>query len=287
LTIEHKHRVLLVGKYGQLGFELNRILAPLADLAAVDVEEFDLTDATIVRSMVRELRPNLIVNAAAYTDVEKAEEEPELANAINGIAPGILAEEANSVGAGLVHYSTDYVFDGSKASAYVEDDKPAPLSAYGRSKLAGENAIRAVGVPHLILRTSWLYGTRGRNFLLTILRLARSKDELRMLVELDWDLPTMGETYHVTAQGSTSWFGFAKAIISQALMARSNHVRLVPISTNEYPTKAHRPLNSVLSNEKLLRDFGISLPKWEEDLKTVISLLDAESIALMTQGIRR
>jgi dTDP-4-dehydrorhamnose reductase len=209
------------------------------------------------------------------------------------------AEEANSLGAGLLHYSTDYVFDGSKASAYVQDDKPNPLSAYGRSKLAGENAIRSVGVPHLILRTSWLYGTRGRNFFLTILRLARSRKELkivddqigaptwcrtladvtaRMLVKLDWDLPAVGETYHVTAQGSTTWFGFAKAILSQVSLPQANHVRLVPISTDEYPTKAHRPLNSLLSNEKLLRDFGISLPNWEEDLKTVISLLDAETI---------
>jgi len=280
-------QVLLIGENGQLGYELNHMLLPLACVTSLDMPEFDLTDPVLVRSTVRELRPNLIINAAAFTDVEKAEEEPELANAINGTAPGILAEEANSVGAGLVHYSTDYVFDGSKASAYVEDDKPHPLSAYGRSKLGGENAVRAVGVPHLILRTSWLYGTRGKNFFLTTLRLARSRDELKMLVELDWDLPTMGETYHVTAQGSTSWFGFAKAIISQALIPRANHVRLVPISTNEYPTKAHRPLNSVLSNEKLLRDFGISLPNWQEDLKTVISLLDAESIALMTQGIRR
>ena len=247
--------------------------------------------------MVKQIQPNLIINAVAYKDVEKAEDEPALANAINGEAPGVLAVQSKSIGAAIVHYSTDYIFDGTKPTAYVEDDEPNPLSAYGRSKLAGETAIRTTGVAHLIFRTSWLYGVRGRNFLLTILKLASTRQELRvvndqvgaptwsrslaeatakLLVKLDWSLPRNGETYHVTARGSTTWYDFAKRIVSRASDAKARLVRVVPVPSADFPTKAHRPSHSILSNDKLFRDFGIALPDWEQDLTRVISSLDHE-----------
>lgn len=174
-------KILLTGKNGQVGWELQRTLAPLGQVVTMDHQTMDLSNPDSIRSVIREVKPDLIVNPAAYTAVDKAESEPELAMAVNGIAPGIMAEEAKKLGAAMIHYSTDYVFDGSKTSPYAEEDIPNPINVYGKTKLAGEQAIQAVGIPHLILRTSWVYGMRGRNFLLTILRLAKERDELRIV----------------------------------------------------------------------------------------------------------
>jgi dTDP-4-dehydrorhamnose reductase len=293
--------VLVTGKNGQLGFELCRVLSPVAQVSAVDVEDVDLSNPAAIRTMLLTARPNIIINAAAYTDVEKAEDEPLLADSINGTAVQILAEEAKSIGAGFVHYSTDYIFDGSKKTAYVEEDAPNPLNAYGKSKLAGETAIRAVGGPHLILRTSWLYGARGRNFLLTILRKARQGGDLRivndqvgaptwcrnvaevtarMLVQFNWFLPSSGQTYHVTARGSTTWYGFANMALAFEADSRTRNARLIPVATRDYPAKARRPANSILNNDKLFKDFGIALPHWKEDLKSVLARLKQTPISL-------
>ena len=234
--------ILLTGKNGQIGFELKKILPRLGRLIAVDREDVDLTDSSETRRMVQELRPRLIVNAAAYTAVDQAETDQHAARALNAEAPAVLAEAAKKVGAALVHFSTDYIFDGLKKSPYVEDDSPNPLSVHGRTKLAGEEAIRQIGVPHLIFRTAWVYGTRGRNFLLTILRLASQREELRIVADQTgtptWcrevaqaitsillnlshassstiSLSDLSGTYHVTAAGSTTWFDFARAILDE------------------------------------------------------------------------
>jgi len=287
--------ILLTGTQGQVGWELQRTLAPLGQVYGFARNTLDLADPDEIRRVVRDVAPGLIVNAAAYTAVDKAEAEPDQAMAINAVAPGVLAEAARRGGAAIVHYSTDYVFDGEKKEAYLEDDPPRPLGAYGRSKLAGEEAVRASGAPHLILRTSWVYGARGRNFLLTMLRLARERDELRVvddqfgaptwsrmiaqatvlaLARCPWrgagpDLFAASGTYHLSAEGRTSWHGFARAILERtaalepgALRAR----RVVAIGSADYPTPAARPRNSVLSNAKLRRAFGIALPAWEDSL---------------------
>lgn len=287
-------RVLIIGKNGQLGFELIQLLQDQADVVAVDVDELDLSKPAQIRSFVRSTKAALIINAAAYTDVEKAEDEPALAEVINGQAPGVMAEEAKATGAGLIHYSTDYVFDGTKNLPYLEDDVPHPLSAYGRSKLSGELTIRASDAPYLILRTSWLYGSRGRNFLLTMIRLSDSRQELRvvndqigaptwcrslaeatvtMITKLNWTLPQPGAVYHATAGGHTTWYDFAREIIASVNNAQSRSVRVLPVPSSEYPTKARRPMYSVLSNEKLWREMGIKLPSWEDDLRSVLRLV--------------
>lgn len=287
-------RILLAGKDGQVGWELQHTMASLGEVVAVGHREMDLADPDSIRKVVREIRPAIIVNPAAYTAVDKAESEPDLAMAINGVAPGILAEEARRLNAVLVHYSTDYVFDGKKAAPYSEEDAPNPLNVYGQTKLAGERAVQAAGAPYLMLRTSWVYGARGRNFLLTILKLAGEKSELkivddqigaptwcRMLAETTARMlapvcaapnpPAMlaetGGLYHLTAGGQTSWHGFAAKILEN--VPRSTipmPAKLIPIPTSEYPTPAARPHNSCLSNEKLTRTFRLSLPSWEESL---------------------
>lgn len=276
--------ILLLGRDGQVGWELQGTLASLGPVTALGRLELDLTDRDAIRRMVREVQPDVIVNAAAYTAVDRAEAEEDVAMAVNGTAPGILAEEARRVGALLVHYSTDYVFDGTKDSPYVEEDATNPLSAYGRSKLAGERAIKGVGGDHLIFRTSWVYGTRGRNFLLTMLRLASEREELRIVADQrgapTWSRDIASATavalgqggaqglYHLTAGGETSWHGFAEAIVA----GRSDPAvrRVVPITTPEYPTPAVRPAYSVLSNLKLQRELGITLPHWRESLERVL-----------------
>ena len=278
-------RILLTGKNGQVGWELSRALAPLGEVIAFDREGLDLAAPGQIVSAVRAVRPDVIVNAAAYTLVDRAESEPDAALTINAVAAGILAEEAKRAGALLVHYSTDYVFDGTKDDPYVEEDPPNPLNTYGRSKLAGEHSIRAVGVPHLILRTSWVYTARGNNFFMTILRLLREKNALRIVSD-QIGAPTsagaladatadvlrrhgplaLGELsgiYHATAGGSTSWYGFATQIARLEQAALPQMPPIVPISSNEYPLPAARPKNSRLSNEKLLRCFGVKLPPWE------------------------
>jgi dTDP-4-dehydrorhamnose reductase len=285
-------KILLTGKNGQLGWELQRTLASLGQVVALDSSELDLADAEAIRCKVREIQPQIIVNPAAYTAVDKAESEPELALAINGIAPGILAEEAKKLDALLIHYSTDYVFDGSKAGAYLEEDVPNPLGVYGQTKLTGEQAIRAVGGNHLILRTSWVYGARGKNFLLTMLRLARERSELRivddqigaptwcrslaeitaqMLAQLyapgavKEDMTKLSGTYHLTSTESVSWYGFANKIIELSGIVPAP--KLLAIPSSEYPTPAARPMNSLLSNDKLLRTFGLQTGAWQENLQ--------------------
>ena len=286
-------RIMLTGKNGQVGWELQRTLAPLGEVVALDRRQLDLSDSKQIRELVREIKPNLIVNAAAYTAVDKAESEPETAMAINGVAPGILAEEAKRIGSAIIHYSTDYVFDGNKTSLYTEDDTPNPLNEYGRTKLAGEQAVKAAGSPYIILRTGWVYGTHGKNFLLTILRLAHEREELsivddqtgapswsRMLAEAtaqilsdDYNaLAAKRGIYHMTASGSTTWYGFSKAIL--ALDPNSNeqvckYVR--PISSAEYPIPARRPAYSVLSNAKLQSAFGLVLLGWEQGLNLALA----------------
>jgi dTDP-4-dehydrorhamnose reductase len=255
----------------------------------------DLADPDSVRKIIREARPGLIVNAAAYTAMDKAESEPDLAMAVNGVAPDVMAEEAKRLNAAIIHYSTDYVFDGTKKRPYVEDDAPNPLNVYGRTKLAGEQAIQAAGAPHLILRTSWVYGARGKNFLLTILKLAKERGEMkivndqygaptwsRMLAEVTSQIAAQSFSplcrqaisisevsgiYHAVSAGSTSWHSFAAKILENV----SSHMgptppKLVPIPTSDYPAPAARPRNSYLSNEKLTRTFGLAIPSWEEPL---------------------
>jgi len=284
-------RILITGGAGQLGWELRRTLAIFGEVVAPPRDILDIASADSIIAAVRGVRPGLIVNAAAYTAVDKAESEPGLAMKINGDAPRVLAEEAALRNAPLIHYSTDYVFDGSKAEPYREDDEAAPINVYGRTKLAGEQAVIAAKAAHLIFRTSWVYGSRGRNFLLTMLRLARERKELkvvddqvgaptsaRLIAEatavaiarsfaegvLDPDrFQQMGGLYHLTAAGRTTWYGFAQAI----LLNKEGVAKLSPIPTSGYPTPARRPQNSVLDNGKLEKQFGFRLPDWKVGLK--------------------
>jgi dTDP-4-dehydrorhamnose reductase len=282
--------VLLTGANGQVGFELARALQGLGRIVAVDRSRCDLADLDGLRRVVRQVRPDLIVNAAAYTAVDRAEDEFELAMRINGEAPGVLAEEAKDSGAALIHYSTDYVFNGEKSTPYSEDDATDPLNAYGRSKLAGEQAISASGAQHLILRTSWVYGLRGRNFLLTMLRLGAERPQLKVVAD-QFGAPTWSNTiaaltahliaqafatedvqwwdertgiYHLCAGDWTSWHGFASAIFELADLAGSPSAE--PIPASEYPAPARRPANSRMSNDKLQRVFGLTPPHWREAL---------------------
>jgi dTDP-4-dehydrorhamnose reductase len=275
-------KILLIGAQGQVGWELARRLPALGTLTTTDRTTLDLADPDAIRSAVRAARPEVVVNAAAYTAVDKAESEPALATTINGDAPGILGEEAARAGALLVHYSTDYVYDGEKAGAYVETDAPNPVSAYGRSKLAGEHAIVASGCRHLIFRTCWVYGPRGRNFLLTILKAARERPELKV-VDDQFGAPTSSAAiaeatsraigvargqgvYHMSAAGRTTWHGFAQSIVAAAGL--TTPVKAIP--TSDYPTPARRPRNSLLDNSKFNRAFGFTLPDWREGLREVL-----------------
>ena len=272
-------RILLTGRQGQVGWELERALAPLGELVATERASLELADADAIRRVVRQAKPDLIVNAAAYTAVDRAESEPELAMRINGAAPGILAEEAKRLGALLLHYSTDYVFDGAKGAPYLESDAPNPLNHYGRSKLAGERAIVASGARHLILRTSWVYGLRGKNFLLTILARARSGAPLRVVDDQhgtpNWCREIAAATaqivarhadaqgvYHMSAAGETTWHGFACAILQEAGIGTD----VQSVTTAEFSAAVARPRYSVLDSAKLAREFGIVLPDWRESL---------------------
>ena len=296
--------ILLTGKNGQIGWELQRTIAPLGNVIALGRQEMDLADPDSIRRVIRETRPNLIINAAAYTAVDKAEEEAELAMAVNGVAPGIMAEEVRRIGAAIVHYSTDYIFNGTKNKPYTEEDEPNPFSVYGETKLAGERTIIETGASYLILRTSWVYGMRGKNFLLTILRLAREKQELSIVNDQigapTWSgqiaettakilthrnhspvkdfieslLDTSG-IYHLSAAGETTWYDYAKRILEYAsqagLLAESPIPKLIGIPTSDYPTPATRPMYSVLSNKKLINVFGIKPKTWDNDLKHCMS----------------
>jgi dTDP-4-dehydrorhamnose reductase len=286
-------RVLVTGAKGQVGEAVARLLEGHAQVAAHDRASLDLEKPDDIRWCIRDARPDVIVNAAAYTAVDRAESDEDRARAVNAVAPGILAEEAKRAGALLIHYSTDYVFDGELDRPYVETDATHPLSAYGRTKLEGERAVAAVGGRHLILRTSWVYAPRGRNFMLTMLRLAAERDELRVvddqrgaptsadalaratLALLDAARETSG-IYHATAAGVTTWFGFAGAIFDGRARRLGEGFRipaLVPIATSDYPTPAKRPRNSVLSNAKLENVFGVRLGDWREGLDEALAAL--------------
>ena len=283
-------KILLTGKNGQVGWELQRALASLGEVIACDRSEFDLANPDQIVAVVRETKPQIIVNAAAYTAVDKAESEPVLAHAINGRAPGILADQAKQLDALLVHYSTDYVFDGTKAGPYTEEDTPNPLSVYGSTKLAGEQAIQVSGCRHLIFRTSWVYGPRGKNFLLTILRLAKERDALNVVDDQTGSPTTVNMiteatlaciqnavknatphygVFHMTAMGETTWCQFAKTALKQAGLG----MKINPIPSSEYPTPAKRPNNSRLDNSLLYKTFGVRLPSWQEGLESVINTL--------------
>ncbi|HET9470759.1 MAG TPA: dTDP-4-dehydrorhamnose reductase [Usitatibacter sp.] len=302
-------RVLVTGARGQVGGEVARLLHGRAEVVAHDRSTLDLAQPRAIVERVREARPRLIVNAGAYTAVDRAEAEIDAARAVNARAPEVLAEEARRSGALLVHYSTDYVFDGTKEAPYVEDDSPAPVNAYGATKLEGERAVAASGCAHVILRTSWVYGPRGRNFMRTMLAAAKTRRELRV-VDDQRGAPTtslalaratlamvgavagtgeiaeegieraasLAGLYHATAAGETTWFGFARAIFEEwaARVGPSFSPPAVsPIPTKDYPTPARRPANSVLSNERLARELGVRLPPWREGLAEAISLVDA------------
>ena len=292
-------RILLFGKNGQVGWELQRSLAPLGDLVALD---FDSTDhhgdfsrPEGLADTVRALRPQVIVNAAAHTAVDKAESEPEFARTLNATAPGLLAREAAALGAWLVHYSTDYVFDGSGTAPREEDAPTGPLSVYGRTKLEGEEAIRDSGCRHLILRTSWVYAARGGNFARTMLRLAGEREELRVIddqvgaptgADLLADVtahalkacllrPELAGTYHCVAAGETSWHGYARHVVDWARAAglplKVGIDAVHPVPTSAFPTPARRPLNSRLSTRKLRETFGLSLPAWQQGVDRMLT----------------
>lgn len=280
-------KILITGRTGQVSRELQQCLADGAELLVRGQEQLDLVDADALRREIRTLRPDLIINAAAHTAVDQAESEPQLAFAINATAPAVLAEEAASLDVPLVHYSTDYVFDGSKDAPYTEEDATGPLGVYGRSKLAGENAIRAVGGKHLILRTSWVYSLHGRNFLLTMQRLLQEREELRVVADQigaptwagsiaqataqliqHWQAGHAGPwgTYHLSGLGETSWFGFASAIAEQLRIQGKACARLEPIPSSAYPTPAQRPLNSRLDCSRLQAQWNVRLPHWHDAL---------------------
>ena len=282
-------RFLILGAQGQLGFELQSAFQDAGEVIALGRAACDLGNPSSVRAAVQGARPDVILNAAAYTAVDRAESEPELAMRINGEAPGILAEEARKSNALLVHYSTDYVFDGTKSAPWVEDDSTNPLNVYGETKLAGERNIQQVGGGYLIFRTSWVFSPRGHNFLLTMLRLGSERNELR-IVEDQRGAPTsalalasatrriidagQGSSgiYHMTCAGETTWCGFARAIFAKA-RAEKPWASVIGIPSSEYPTPARRPSNSVLSNAKLKSTFGVELPTWETALDSALRTL--------------
>jgi dTDP-4-dehydrorhamnose reductase len=282
-------RILLTGKNGQVGSALVPALAPLGELSAFDRRGLDLLDFQSIGSIVAKVKPDIIINAAAYTAVDRAEKEEDLAFKINFQAVKEFAHEAKSLNALLIHFSTDYVFDGEKPTPYVETDLPSPLSVYGRSKLEGERAIAASGCRHFIFRTSWVYGPTGRNFLQAIIAAARTKPELRVvddqrgaptsslaiaaavaqvLATPDFSLKPAG-TYHLSAAGETTWHGFAKEILSR----KGLQAKVAPVTSAEYGAPARRPKNSMLDNTKIGATFGVALPDWRQGLAAVLAAI--------------
>ncbi len=282
-------RILLTGAQGQVGHELARLLQARDEVTALTRRQLDLASSDAIVAAVRALQPDVVINAAAYTAVDQAESEPDLAFAVNARAPRILAEEAKRCGALLIHFSTDFVFDGMAKVPYTEDAPVAPLNVYGASKLEGERAIAATGAHALILRTSWVYGSRGKNFLLTMRRLATQRDELRVVADQtgtpNWavrlaattdtliarGLPSLAERsglYHVSASGATTWHGFAAAIVGPP------PPRVVAITTAQYPTPARRPAYSVLDTSRFRATFGIAPTAWQDDLATCLANID-------------
>ncbi len=292
--------ILITGADGQIGWEARRAFAPLGRIVAARRGDIDLAKASAIRDVVRHVRPDVIVNAAAYTAVDRAESEPDLAFAVNAEAPRVLAAEAVASGALLVHYSTDYVFDGSNTAPYTEWDEPDPSSVYGASKLAGDRAVLASGARHLIFRTSWVYGVRRHNFMLTMLRLARERDELTV-VDDQTGTPTPaaliasttaaivaqvtagGEeaasasrwgVYNLVARGATTWHAFTRRILTlDPHREEQRCARVTPIGTADYPTAARRPAYSVLDPTKLERTFGLRMPEWESQLELLMRSL--------------
>lgn len=284
--------ILVTGVNGQVGFELLRSLQGLGRVVPCDRSTLDLSDLDRVRAFVRDLKPSLIVNPAAYTAVDKAESEVDAARRLNVDVPRVFAEEMARTDGALIHYSTDYVFDGTKAGAYTETDATNPVNAYGATKLEGEQAIAATGCAHLILRTSWVYGRRGKNFMLTMLKLGKERPELRVVADqvgaptwartiavvtshiiaqqaaaddvADWWAKRSG-VYHFTSSGATSWHGFAQAILEHAMGELAPKV--LPIPASEYPVPAKRPANSRMALEKLARTFGVTMPAWDDALR--------------------
>jgi len=290
-------KILLFGKNGQIGWELAKKLPPLGEVVALDFPEVDFSDPDGLRKIIRAHAPNVILNAAGYTAVDQAEREPEKARGVNGIAPGILAEEAAALGAALVHYSTDYVFDGTKRTPYTEADDPRPLNVYGNTKWEGDRAVERAGGAYLIFRTSWVFGARGSNFLLTIRRLAGERPELRIVDDqvgnptwCGWIAEATAEillrisledgpsfvskmnrykgVYNLSSEGEVSWFVFARAILEADPLRNEHPMRnVLPIKTEEYPTAAKRPHYSVLSKDKIRRAFNLRIPSWREQFE--------------------
>lgn len=287
--------ILVTGKNGQVGWELQRSLLPLGRVVAVDRKQMDLSDAESIRKLIQEIKPDVIVNAAAYTAVDKAEEEQELAYQVNARAPGIIAEEAKKLGSLVIHYSTDYVFNGEKTSPYTEDDETGPVNVYGRSKLDGEESIINSGADYLILRTSWVYAARGHNFMHSMLRLASEREQLnivddqvgsptpaRLIADITANIlwqsmqrrqsgEFISAIYNLVTAGSVSWHGFASQIVEYARQLPGMPAMIVkeilPIPSSDYPTPAQRPANSRLSVDKLSHDFCLHIPDWDQQLK--------------------
>ena len=287
-------KILLFGKHGQVGWELRRSLLPLGEITVCDIEDVDFTKPDSLRKIVRQNGPDLIVNAVAYTAVDQAEEEEELAYLVNAVAAGVLAEEAERAGALLIHYSTDYIFDGRNEDGYVENDEPNPLNAYGRTKLKGEQLVRSTACDHLILRTSWVYASRGANFLLTMLRLAKEREEIS-IVNDQFGSPTWAnhianttayvayhaqrerqhgefesDLYHLTSRGKTTWYEFAVKMFQEArgLGLGDDFIlsKTSPITTDAYPTAAIRPKYSYLKCDSLESKYGLQMPDWSTSL---------------------
>jgi len=285
-------KILLTGKTGQIGEELNNIVGDLGNLITVDKEQLDLSKPNSIEPVILDIKPDIIINPAAYTAVDKAEKEPDLAMTVNAIAPGLLAKAARKVGAGLIHYSTDYVFDGCSEIPYKEEDPPNPLNVYGKTKLAGEKALAEAGIPFLIIRTGWVYSLHGKSFLRTIKKLAEEKDIIQVVDDqigaptwarsvalkthqilkqclnkkwLETKDPSLSGIFHLTCQGKTSWHGFARKVLN--ISNASQNIKLISIPTSDYPTPATRPSNSLLNNEKIQKVFGLDMPHWEDALK--------------------
>ena len=307
-------KILLFGKNGQVGWELQRSLAPLGELVALasDSQELcgDLTDLAGIARTVRAVAPDIIVNASAHTAVDRAESEPELARALNALAPGVLAQEAHRVGAWLVHYSTDYVFDGSGDAPWRETDPTGPLYIYGQTKLEGEAAIAAAGCRHLIFRTSWVYAARGGNFAKTMLRLARERDSLAVIndqigaptgADLLADVtahalrtamlrPELGGLYHLAAGGQTSWYDYARFVIDFARQT-DTQIKVAPdaiqpVPSSAFPTAARRPHNSRLDTRKLQTSFGLHLPHWQSGITRMLEEVESREWGVGSGGGR-
>lgn len=297
-------KILLLGKDGQVGWELQRSLVPLGELHAFGRAEADFSNPESLRALVRRVRPDLIVNAAAYTAVDKAESDEATARSVNALAPGVLAEEAHALGAWLVHYSTDYVFDGSKDGAWRETDATNPLSVYGRTKLEGEERIRASGAHHLILRTSWVFAPRGGNFAKTMLRLAREREQLSVVAD-QFGAPTGAElladttalalyrimplgagaaelsgTYHLSAAGETTWHAYARHVLEQArshgAVLKAGPDQVMPIAASAFPAPAPRPANSRLDCGKFCASFSLQLPDWRHHVNRLVAELASQ-----------